>query len=258
MVQPASCLAELPASGGELVVFSQGLSPNACLALRACHPDALTLVTSLRSEALPNEPWARSAEVLTLPPSDESGLLVRVLGPATQRVAALALAARRGAARCELPLDLPERVASVLASAALALSKPAVFVTLGPSRAFADGLAWLVCEALGVVPPPVVDVMQVAHGFVQATAALPLTVIALAAPDDPPGVWERLRAVLPSAHELRLWPASAGGVAAAFEHEAMLLGTILATLAERPRSLLPSAFGGNDEPLYGLGRHPPS
>ncbi len=89
-------------SGGTLVVFSQGLAPNARFPL-ACvsRYRRVLLLTSVIPLASANaddvrrlaaDSKAKGVEVHSLPPTEESGLLLRVVGPTVQALAAACLA----------------------------------------------------------------------------------------------------------------------------------------------------------------------
>ena len=201
-----------------LVVFSQGLSPNAQLALaQAGRFAALLVYTSMpASEPQLRALAARGAAVTVLPPVGPPGedrLFLRVLGPAAAQLAAAqladAVAARRGGPRLPLraavqaTLAAPARARQALAAlgaglvargllseAALAAHglgalwraqpEPTLaFITSGGYGELGLGLRWKFLEGAGLSEPLAWDVLQVAHGPFQQTFRRPLFLCAL-------------------------------------------------------------------------------
>lgn len=223
---PAPSLAE--AAGGPktvLVVFSQGLSPNAQLALAQAERFAALLVyTSVpasdpRVQAL----RGRGGVVTILPPVGPPGedrLFLRVLGPAAAQLAAAqfadAVAAHDG---CSTRLPIAQAVQAAVAAppkakaavAALAARLGAggwlseaelaagglgalwrrqpdlalAFITSGGYGEHCLGLRWKFLEGAGLPEPNLWDVLQVAHGPFQQTFHRPLLWCALARGNSP-------------------------------------------------------------------------
>jgi creatinine amidohydrolase len=275
------------ARGAALVVFSQGLSPNARAAL--AHAGAYasaTLVTSAnpaaggaegdeagggaaRAEAL--AAFARAGgRTLRLPVDRESGLLVRVVGPLLASAAAIELA--RGAARAagaEPPWPTPAGDALAAAVAAAAqrgralraeragdpLSGALAFLA-GPEAArLAGPLARKLLEGLLVPLPPVWDLLDFAHGGFQQLFAGDATLLALLGPDPAhdEALLARAAAMLdPARHAVLALRARLAGPHGALEHEAVANELMLAAIDARGLDPARWPGRGGDAPLYAL------
>ncbi len=262
-VPPGAFLAPPPPAAADdaLVVFSQGLSPNARFALSAPRAwRAVVLVTAATPESLDARGDAEGRRLLArledagasriaLPADGEYGTLLRVLGPAAGivRTLALARAAVRAAGRAPGPglaLDVEracERIAQAPAGteAALAALEPAAleaplaFLTSGSYVDLVSNLQRKVLEGLLRPWPPVVDLLELAHGaFQQACTGRGLW-IALArrdAPQEAP-LLERTRRMLdPGRHAVIALEAELPGAGALLEHEALLNAFVLRVL----------------------------
>ncbi len=257
--------------GQALCVFSQGLSPNAQLAMsRVGSYERALLVTSARvarrdapahDHALGR--WcAAGGGVWGLPPDEvEGGMLLRVIAPICAALGAARLAARLGRARgvhADWLGDLervPERHARMLGEArpsprgdrALAL------VTVGLSSELTHGLMWKVMEALWSEPPMCVDVMDFAHGPLQSLEGTRALVLAMHGPERAhDALAVRFGEVLGGGHELARVRAEGPGPLALFEFDAALnvwaceeLRGFTGDLGEWPAK-------GRDGALYGL------
>lgn len=269
----AFVLGDTAALGEVLIVFSQGLSPNARLALRrAPEHAAAILFTSTVAARAPAEERAclasfegRGGRTVVLPPDDESGTLVRLVGPAVALLAAARFAAGEG-----LAVDpgafaaVPDLAATAGARAEAALRRfpPLVlhrrlaFVGAGPYLDGAQGLRGKWLEGLGAAEPPLWDVLQVAHGPFHELFEDEATLVTLEHESAPPaerGLFDRLEAMLvPARHAVLRLRAGLPPPLAALDHE--LLGTALLLRALRERSRDLGAALGSDAPLYGLGR----
>lgn len=223
---PASLAAA--AAGGPktvLVVFSQGLSPNAQLALTQTDRFAAFIVyTSVpQSDPRVQALRARGGCVAILPPLGPPGedqLFLRVLGPAAAQVAAAqfadAVAAQDGV-RTRLPIAAAVQAAVVAPAAArarlAALAAQLVgsarlteaefaagglgalwrrqpelslsFITSGGYGEHCLGLRWKFLEGAGLAEPSAWDVLQVAHGPFQQAFQRPLLLCALTRGDAP-------------------------------------------------------------------------
>lgn len=242
---------------GALVVFSQGMSPNARLALRHAGPDTV-LVTALDElgegpgyEAL-RAAAGRGALICPHGPSDEHGLLVRIEGPTRATLVGLRLAEVL-APRSAPPVDLPARARRAFDAAAPALGQHAVaLVTAGDAGPLAQGLRWKLLEALGIPDPPIWDVLQVAHGPLQQFYDTRATLLAVEGCDEAP-LFDRLGAALVrERHELRRLTATLPHPWGWFEHDAQINAVVLATLTRRPRDLIDWPGKGRDGSLYEL------
>ena len=280
--RPASAGAFISAAADSsrdvLVVFSQGLSPNARLALHA--PQrwlAVILVTAVPPR--PSDAPRRAALaalrraggiVLHLPGGAERGLLLRVAGPLAATAACFRLAEALAAALLDatpldgaMRLDGP-RIAAAMRAAAARGERLAGRLDLGPEvqralvssggyGALAGNLALKLSEALLLPPPPVHDLIDFAHGPFQQLYARRATHFALTRRGAPgePALLSRLAAMLdPTRHRLVRLPASLPGAQALFEHEALLNALVLRAMDGR--DLDPSDWPGRgrDAPLY--------
>jgi len=270
---PLSAFARAEPPGGrdaQLVLFSQGLSPNARMALAhagayAAPPVLVTSVARAPAGVL----------ALRLPPAAEDRLLLRVVGPAVATyavacVVAPELAARHGAAVAAAYARGGQdgddrrgcgdgRVELACLTLAAAPTRPVAFVTAAacdPELLF--GLRWKVLEALRVNDPPVWDVLQIAHGPVQSFWDAPLTLIALERAGDVAGdaLVDRLAGALAERHALIRLRARLPGALALFEWDAALDHALLEALARAALPLDTWAGGPVDAALYAVDRAP--
>ena len=241
-----------------LVVVSQGLSPNATLALNARSAYAASaLVTAARE--VPDVTLA-----LRHPPDDEGGLLLRVQGPVAATLCALRLVESLAPGSTTLTRGVIEAIPDAYARALdegdgvePVRGEHLALITTRGGYDLAHGLRWEWLEGPGGVDPPVWDVLQFAHGPFQLVADERATLVALEHADDPGGsaLVDRLSELLdPSRHRLLRFRASLPGAAGFFEHDARWSRLVTATLAARPRDLVDWPGRGRDHALYDLGR----
>ena len=274
---PLSCFADETPPDGLVVVFSQSISPNARLALNTRQRSRKFLDRTLLVTAAGASPEIAALArqglcVLNHPPSDESGLLLRVLGPAAALVIAHRIAATVHASLSGTPTLMDTNgLRSVLATASaradLALTginpvrllgRVALVTTGG---ADAHGLRWKWLEGLGCIDPPVWDVMQFAHGPYQYIVDEDWTLIALERAGAPgrkdPELLDRLGAILhPDRHALVRLRATGDGLMGTLDHDAQLNQVLLRAMEKTPRDIIQWPGQGGDEELYGIGRSP--
>ena len=262
VVEPLSAFVEpAPVTPDDvLVVFSQGLSPNAQLALDT--PERwrrVILVTAITDAARLDQLRARGVVVHTVDGENEFGTLLRVIGPMTGYWGALQVAAALGGppapdvapvldalARLSVPTVPPEW-----------LESPLALVTSGSYGALTTNLQYKVMEGALLPMPPVWDVLHLAHGPFQQRFDGRATFLALTRPDatSEDDLLQRLAAMLvPERHLLVRLPASLPGVLALFEHEALLNALLLAYLEARAVDQVQWPGRGGDAPLYGFSR----
>ena len=246
-----------------LVVFSQGLSPTAELAL--ADPAAwrrVVLVTAVTDDARLAPFRAKAIAIVSIDGENEFGTLVRVIGPLTGTVAALRLAEALGG---PTPPDLSD-VGAIVRDAVVpdadqaVLAVPLALVTSGTYGEIVQNLQYKVMEGMLRTMPPVWDVLHLAHGPFQERFASPTTFLALARPDAPgeDEALDRFAAMLdPSRHALVKLAARCPSPLALFEHEAMLNALMLADLARRGVDQVAWPGRGRDAPLYRLATRPP-
>jgi 3,4-dihydroxy 2-butanone 4-phosphate synthase / GTP cyclohydrolase II len=257
----SSFLGPSPATPDDvLVVFSQGLSPNARLALETVEGWRRTVLVTAVTDAARLDPLrARGVVVHTIDGEGEFGTLVRVIGPTTGYWAALALAAALGgpaAPHVEPVLDALARL-TIPTLTAEQLERPLALVTSGAYGGLAVNLQYKMMEGALLPMPPVWDVLHLAHGPFQQRFETPATFLALtragAAGEDE--LLDRLATMLvPERHVLVRLPASLPGVLALFEHEALLNGLVLAYVEARGVDQMDWPGRGRDAPLYGYER----
>lgn len=255
-----------PPRGTALVVFSQGLSPNARLALKGREAFAATVIVSA---VVPGHDGsasvlldrARSAGVLhwSHGPVSEPPLLLRLRGPARATMAALRLAAAI-TGRPQAPPTLRQSVAHMLERpppegwAAAAPDGTVALVGATVTAPMTHGLRWKLLEGAGFAAPPSWDVLQVAHGPLQQVWARPATFVALVVDPAEDALLERLESVLaPGRHQLLRLRATLPLPWAWFEFDAAFGTMVLETLRRHPRDLMDWPGKGHDAALYELG-----
>lgn len=262
---PLSAFAEatvVARPGEALCVFSQGLSPNARLALRKaaefrqCHlftslPEGADSLASFR---------AAGGHVLTLPPAHESRSLLRVVGPSVAMLAATlfayAVAARplrESIGDLLTGLEASRRAAreAVDGLSDDAKRAPVAFLVGSSEPSLADGLALKWIEALGGSEPPTWDNLEIAHGPFQAFHDEPRLLVALGPRS---ALHDRLASMLdPRRHTLLRFVPSVAPPFHRLEIEVCVNELLFACFAQRPRDLSSWSSQGKDDALYGLG-----
>jgi hypothetical protein len=257
--------------GDLLVSFSQGLSPNALLALG--QPFAFStrwLVTAVGPATQPADKRAQRAQleaggvsVVCLPPSEEPAWLVRMAGPTVAALGALRIAAHllgdraladaaEGAPLAYARGCLPESHAPTPLTSGRALA----LIALGTPHEAALAHRCKLMEALLVPEPPVWDVLQFAHGPLQAYFAAPLTLLSLECEGDHDLACRLGATLAPERHELRRLIAPVRGPCTWFSHAAAIDQLLHKTLCAAPRDLYEWPGKRCDGPLYDLGKTP--
>lgn len=252
---PLSSFAEASPAGRSLVIFSQGLSPNAHLALhRLADFERVLLVTGLTAEHPALSPLVeRGLTVVTLESEDERGLLVRIVGPALASLAAMVLAGR-------IESPDPSRLRDALHRAKEQASRlgplpptPLALVASGEHTERCEGLRWRLVEGLLHPRIQLWDALALAHGPFQGFHTTEQTLLAL---EDGPlsaALIERLAPMLnPSRHRLLRLPATLEAPWCLLEHLVQLDALMVATLEETQSTIAPWPGQGEDGPLYEL------
>ncbi len=262
-VPVSTFVAGAPARGRTLVLFSQHLSPNARLVLgRASEASRVIVVGSTPARDVREAGAPPHVEVVTLPPEDERGMLLRIAGPAIATAAALLLAREAGlevdaAALARVPTVLAranDAVEGALTANALdaLLAGPTGVVTFGDAACSGRALAWKLLEAWSVPEPPTWDVLEVAHGPFQQMHRGAAVLVALL-PGEPRvvGLRDRLATMLvPERHVLVTLAAELPWPLSALEHDQLGSELVLRGLRARPRDLQTWDGQGKDRPLY--------
>jgi hypothetical protein len=252
-----------------LVMFSQGLAPNARFPLPHVRSFAhALLVSSVRAGAgnLASERVLAlrdaGCHVWSLPPASEDRLLLRVVGPGVSLVAALRIAATLAPESLSASFD---GLGGVVARALLAPAsdlfgdarRPIVIVAAPQLVELAMPLRWKLLEGLRIGDPPVWDPLQFAHGPLQSVFDERTSFIFLrCASDASDALFVRLRDVLaqaaPGLHHVVELRATLDSPLAVVELDALLDAALLATLARHPLALDDWPCRGKDGPLYDL------
>ncbi len=244
------------------VLFSQSLSPNARLVLRAHERFRdVVVVSSIPSDhPLGMEIVRRGAQLITHGPCEERGLLLRVLGSMAacviaSRLARAAIAERHGHDPAwSVHLSHLARVVAQAARPAAPLHARLVLVSAEEDPHTFEGLRLKLVEGLGR-DAVVVDVCAVAHGPLQSFWDEPATIVTLEhAGDRSRDLFERLATVLRPHHQLVRLTATLPPPLDYFEHAAMLDHLVIAALRARPRDLYEWPGKGHDGALYDVGQ----
>ncbi len=248
-------------------IFSQGLCPNARMALAAASRAGQAFLFTSLTEADPRSGEAlerfvgEGGEIVHVPPPSESRTLLRIVGPAAAILAATMFASEVTG----LPLPLPElggaleasSLAAAVASEGLsssALTGSLAFVTAGAAGAFAEGLSIKWLEGLCTPEPPVWDVLEVAHGSFHAFYERPILLVALEhqlTGDE--RLFDRLASLLvPERHVLLRLRARLPLPLARLEHEVAVNALLLRAFEASPRDLFHWPSQDKDMPLYGM------
>lgn len=225
---------------GAVCVVSQGMSPNARLALHHARGKTL-LVTAVDTD---------HGVVLRHGPPSENGMLVRVVGPVLATLAAMRFAGVHVEAslvdhirdaRCECPDQAFDQI---------------VIVTAGGYAELVHGLRWKLLEALGYGDPPIYGVLQFAHGPFQQLFERRVLVIVLdrGTPAEAPLFARLADMVVPDRHTVLRLRATLPAPLCWFEHDAQLNQLVLGLLERNPRDLIDWPGKGQDRGLYGLDR----
>jgi len=188
-------------AGSTLVVFSQGVSPNAQIALRrhrefahailftATTPEVAAAAGKPDRAALLRELVASGGELVVFPLAEEYTSLIRFVGPMAGYLACLQFTARLAGCRFKLPpaadilglLDVapPPDLLQEMLAAPDTFARGFNLVCAAPISEFAQNLACKFMEGLFWPCPTVSDFLQFAHGPFQQMSAHPHPVIIL-------------------------------------------------------------------------------
>jgi len=264
-VPTGAWLAPPPAAAAEqaLVVFSQGLSPNARFPLAYADRYKLAVLVTAADEDSPDRAAAvaaareRGAVVVPLGCPPEYEVLVRFLGPMLGYAAALRLAGIApspdavGAAIDDAAKRMRASLANVDPGA---LAAPVTIVGTHGYADLAHNLAAKVQEGMYLAWPTVVDALELAHGALQEAAGKPRTFLALTrGAQHESELYARARATLEPQHRWIEAEARLPDPLTIFEHEAMMNELVLAAIGQRRLDQEAWPGKGRDGALYSLG-----
>ena len=263
-------------AGKTLVVFSQGVSPNAQIALNRrgdfAHCVLFTATTPAAARAAGKQDRAlllqgildAGGELVEFPLAEEYTTLIRFVGPLAGYLAALQFTAQL--AGCRFPLPSAEVILPLLRQPAPAdlldamVRLPSAFsqgfniVTAAPISDFAQNLACKFMEGVFWPCPPISDFLQFAHGPFQQMNAHPKPVIILQG--DSPAEEElvgrsvrMLREVGLSAFVVRV---DAPPLYSIFGFEAALNALVFAVMRHQKIDQVNWPGKGRDDLLYGF------
>jgi hypothetical protein len=250
-----------------IILFSQGLSPNARAALRSAPRGALRVLVTAATE----HPAAREAAgagwlVCAQAPREEDGLLVRVTGPCCALVVIRALTHAIGPGEVSaLDAGAPEAFRDGLAEgkraascvAPEALGRVRALLSAGDRDDSLSGLAWAWMEATLTAPVAAWDALGFAHGPFQALYEQEVTLVSFERDARESALFDLLASMLdPRRHTLvRVRARDEDGWGPLRRHGA-LWGLALALLDQHPRPLAAWPGKGLDGPLYDLQDRP--
>lgn len=224
-----------------LALFSQGVSPNARMALAATPRFARSfVVTAATGDPAVARAVSRGTVVLSHGPDVEGELLLRVQGPAAATVLALRWvdAIARDAGREGLAPWRPTW--SAADDGGLDLDDaPLAFVTTGDPE-YHHGLRWKFLEGVGHCDPPMWDVLQFAHGPLQHVVGRRATLVSLEHAGDVTAarLVDRLASTLdPALHRLVRWRADAPAPWSSLAFDLRANAQVLAAMRRGTRDL---------------------
>lgn len=271
-----------PREADVLIVCSQGICPNARLALATLESYPVGILLSsvrLGSPPLPEDvaTWmAGGGIVWDLPPADESGgFLIRVQGPTLYTLAISRWTAHLYkmhedgdelswvSALARVPRAYEERFDAVISgrehteSAPLSLPNLAL-LSYGNNDDLSQGLRWKLLEGLWRQAPPVFDLLQIVHGPWQGFYHEQMTLLALVDVACPVQheLLRRLESMLQPRHTLIRVTTSLPSPLGYFEFAAYLDAMILMENRRRGVDLVAWPGRGEDGPLYTLSCNP--
>ena len=250
-----------------LCIFSQGLSPNARLSLSQAHRYGVSvLFTSLTEIGLATTdscPGAGPDLRIEHCPAEESGSLLRLVGPICASLASLRFACSllelRGLpepAWAACLHHVPQSYARALDfSSEVLTNQPVACLSLGDDLTMGQSLMWKWQEALYERQPLSFDLLSFAHGPLQSFYSSPATFLVLRRDSDPihDDMWHRLkRTLVPNRHHMIALRAQLPGPLAFFEFDSLTNNLLLTEM--RKLAIDPSLWPGKnqDGPLYSL------
>jgi len=266
-----------PAFGGKtLIVFSQGVSPNAQIALRrrthfshtilfsATNPETALRAGKADRAALLQQLLAEGGELIEFPLAEEYTTLIRFVGPMAGYLACLQFVASLSSCRFCTPradqiLPLLEAAPSpelveVMLRFPERFARGFNLVTAAPISDFAQNLACKFMEGLFWPCPPISDFLQFAHGPFQQTTAHPHPVLILQGNSaiEAELVTRSVRMLREVGLEAYVVQVNAPPLTSIFGFEAALNQLVFRVMAERRVDQVNWPGKGRDDLLYGF------
>ncbi len=250
-----------------VMVFSQGLCPNARLAIDRAPQSATRVLVTAATES---DEVARARQLgwllCALEPSDEGPLLVRLDGPlaalATGRALVESIAMTKGGPLSRASLDAGAAFAAGMdvgiraAEQCSSTQLDSVCGAIGAGRSLDThaGLAWAWMEATLRAPIALWDALGFAHGPLQAIYEREAVLLGFERDaEDERALFDRVESVLVrERHTLIRLKAPQRNESAVFAHAGAVWGLLLSLLAARPRDLRTWPAKGRDGALYEL------
>lgn len=264
--------------GKTLVVFSQGLSPNAqtafgrrrefehCVVFTAATADGARRSGKLARAQLLEQLVNEGAEIVQFPLEDEYTTLIRLVGPCCAFVACWRFVAALGGGRLRAPSPAslrdaaeaapPEKFATDFRSHADAFRRGFYLVASSPLSEFSQNLCYKFMESLFWSAPIVWDYLQFAHGPFQEVTLNPRPVVLIKGPGEADvelaSRTERMLAHV-GLQSLTL-PVRSDGLEAIVELEMVFNRLVLRLIADLNIDQVNWPSKGRDDPLYGFFR----
>lgn len=266
-----------PAFGQKtLIVFSQGVSPNAQIALRrrndfshtvlftATNPETARRAGKVDRATLLQQLLDEGGELIEFPLAEEYTTLIRFVGPMAGYLACLQFVATLSSCRFRTPdantiLPLleaqpPPELVEVMLHSPERFARGFNLVTAAPISDFAQNLACKFMEGLFWPCPPISDFLQFAHGPFQQTTAHPHPVLILQgnSPIEAELVTRSVRMLREVGLEAYVIQVDAPPLTSIFGFEAALNRLIFRVMVERRVDQVNWPGKGRDDLLYGF------
>lgn len=263
-------------AGRTLVVFSQGVSPNAQIALRrhrefahavlftATTPEGAAAAGKPDRAALLRALLAGGGELVVFPLAEEYTTLIRFAGPMAGYLACLQFTAQLAGCRFRVPpaatlLGLletapPADLLQAMLAAPSEFARGFNLVCAAPISEFAQNLACKFMEGLFWPCPPVSDFLQFAHGPFQQMSAHPHPVIILQgdSPLEAELVGRSVRMLAAAGLRGYVVPVDAPPLISIFGFEAAFNRLVLALMERLGTDQVNWPGKGRDDALYGF------
>jgi hypothetical protein len=263
-------------AGKTLVVFSQGVSPNAQIALRrradfahvvlfsATNPQTALAAGKKDRAVLLQSLLDEGGELIEFPLAEEYTTLIRFVGPLAGYLACLQFTAQLAGCRFKAPAASeimplletppPPELVAAMTTAPERFAQGFNLLTAAPISDFAQNLACKFMEGLFWPCPPISDFLQFAHGPFQQMSAQPHPVLILQGDSKMEGeLVARSVAMLRDAHlDAFVLRVPAPPLTSIFGFEAALNRLVFEVMRVRRVDQINWPGKGRDDRLYGF------